>query len=195
MLAENPFGAASTPINLPRRCAVSRPCQTSLATGPASLSSSSSGSSSARISMSSRTRPLGSGLPAFSNGSSLTIQAWASASSSALAPVPMILAMVTSSTPPTALITSSRVRRFMASHPQAAYPQATVTRPSAQRRAGRIASAARGKPRWILGQDPDFNCREYGDSGADNDMDRHRGGSLETQYPRRNQHPQSYNEI
>src|SRR5262245_52187162 len=52
-------------------------------------------------------------------GSSLASQAWASASSSMVAPVPMISAMVTSSARLTALVTSSRERRRMVGPPLA----------------------------------------------------------------------------
>src|SRR5262249_25202403 len=60
------------------------------------------------------TRPLGSGRPAFINGSSLAIQACASASSSRLAPVAMIFAMTTSSSSPNSAVTSLRVSVLMA---------------------------------------------------------------------------------
>jgi len=47
----------------------------------------------------------------------------------------------------------------------------------------------------MLGHDPDFDRREDCYSGANDHMHRHRGGSLEAQYPRRNQSPQSHDEI
>src|SRR5260370_14734815 len=78
--------------------------------------------------MSSGRCPAGAGLAASSKTSSLAIQAWASASSSAVAPVPMISAMVTSSPSPTALITSSRVRFVMASLPSSSGGVSVVSR-------------------------------------------------------------------
>src|SRR5262249_19251702 len=60
------------------------------------------------------TRPLGSGRPAFINGSSLAIQASASASSSRVAPVAMIFAITTSSSSPNSAVTSLRVSVLMA---------------------------------------------------------------------------------
>src|SRR5216684_9250767 len=109
-----------------------------------------------------------------------------------MAPVPMISAMVTSSTSPIALITSSRVRRFMAFHPRSSCRNPPVVG-SGER--GCIASAARGKPRRVLVHDPEFNCREDCYGSTDDHMDRHRGGSLEAQYPGRDQRPQSYDEV
>src|SRR5215470_9473226 len=59
-------------------------------------------------------RPLGSGRPAFINGSSLAIQACTSASSSRVAPVAMIFAMTTSSSSPNSAVKSLRVSVLMA---------------------------------------------------------------------------------
>src|ERR1700730_6161800 len=102
----------------------------------------------------------------------------------------MISAMVTSSAGPTALITSSRVRRLI-SPSQAELPPPVVSR----RRAGCRALAARGKSRRKLVQQPEFDCRKYRDSDADHHVDPHRGTSLEAQYPGRYQCPQSDDQV
>ena len=47
----------------------------------------------------------------------------------------------------------------------------------------------------MLGQEPEFDGGKDRYRGADNHMHCHRAGSLETQYPRRNQGPQSYDEV
>src|SRR5882757_1943874 len=147
-----------------------------------------------RISTSSPTRPLASGLPALINGSSFVIQAFASASSSAVAPVEMILAIVRSSAWLTALVTSSRVMRVMADILSSTIVLAR--RPLRRARTLRPdASAMRSQPRRVLGHDPEFDRRQYRDGRADDHMHGHRGGSLEAQYPWRNQCPQSDDEV
>src|SRR6195256_2871937 len=98
----------------------------------------------------------------------------------------MIPATVTSSARPTALITSSRVTRVIFSSLKLLEPAADG---SGER--GCNASAARGKPRRVLGHDPELDCRDDGYGGADDHMDRHRGGFLETQYPGRDQRPKT----
>src|SRR5262245_60016498 len=74
------------------------------------------------------TRPLGSGRPAFINGSSLAIQACASASSSRVAPVAMIFAMTTSSSSPNSAVTSLRASMLMAASHMVPQPTGTVTK-------------------------------------------------------------------
>src|SRR6185437_3360034 len=127
------------------------------------------------MSTSSPTRPLGSALPAFISGSSLAIQAWASASSSTVAPVPIICAITTSSAPPIALIASSRVMRRMA------LPRVFAMRSPpllADRTCGfnDQALTRRGEAGRRLGHDPELDCGQDRNQCADDDVDGPRGG-------------------
>src|SRR3954469_1653959 len=95
----------------PSRRVLARGRQSRADYGSAAAGASSSAAS--RMSTSRLTRPEASGRPAFIGASSSVTQAYASASSSGLAPVPRISTMRPSSTGPSTARTSSRVRVAM----------------------------------------------------------------------------------
>src|SRR5206468_2290650 len=113
---------------------------------------------------------------------------------STVAPVAMILAMVTSSAWPTALVTSSRAIRLMAWH-VLKHGQSLPAIAGGQRSWRLGALAVRGQPRRILRHDPEFDRCQHRHGETDDYVHGHRGGSLETQNPGRDQRPQSDDQV